>query len=66
MIQIIYREREISEREPVTLPRSKSIALRVMTLNGVCKAQHTPAALIPILPDAEDVEGMERAMSYYN
>lgn len=65
MFQIIYRPKEITRREPVTLPLSKSIALRVMTLNGVCLAQGVAPAHIPLLPDAEDVEGMERAMTCY-
>ena len=48
----------------VELPLSKSVALRVMTLNGVCRAQNVAEAYIPEYPDAEDVEGMERALDH--
>lgn len=46
----------------ITLPLSKSIALRVMALNSVAEALGMAPAVIPQLPDAEDVEGMRRAL----
>lgn len=52
------------DAEAVELPLSKSIALRVMTLNGVCRAQGSAPAVIPELPDSEDVAGMNRAMIF--
>ena len=46
----------------VSLPLSKSIALRVMTLNAACRVLGLEPSCIPALPDAEDVEGMTRAL----
>lgn len=46
----------------VSLPLSKSVALRVMTLNAVAELQGATPARIAVLPDAEDVEGMLRAV----
>lgn len=54
------------EMEPVGLPLSKSVALRVMTLNAVASRLSGAVAIIPELPDAEDVKGMMRAMAYYD
>lgn len=48
-----------------SLPFSKSVALRAMTLNGVAEASGRQGAEICNLPDAEDVEGMARAMNLY-
>ncbi len=55
-----------SDTSPVELPLSKSIALRVLTLNGVCRAQDVNTAIIPRLPDSEDVEGMLRAINCFD
>lgn len=46
----------------VELPLSKSVALRVMTLNAMAECLGKRPAAIPNLPDAEDVKGMLRAM----
>ena len=51
---------------PAHLPLSKSIALRVLTLNAVSRRLGAGEAEIPALPDAEDVEGMLRALHRYD
>lgn len=49
----------------VELPRSKSVALRAMTLNAVSERISACTAQISGMPDAEDVKGMERALRCY-
>ena len=49
----------------VSLPLSKSVALRVMPLNAVAVALNKRPAKIAELPDCEDVEGMRRALEVY-
>ncbi len=63
VIQLQYRAE--AEVTPAELPLSKSIALRVLTLNSVAEALGLSPAGIPALPDAEDVEGMQRAREAY-
>ena len=50
---------------PVTLPLSKSVALRALTLTAVMGALGKPAPEIAELPDAGDVSGMLRALKLY-
>lgn len=52
--------------KPVALPLSKSIALRVLTLNAVSRATGGCTARVPELPDADDVKGMLRALGLYD
>lgn len=47
----------------VKLPISKSMALRAMTLNAAARLMGVKEADIPELPDAEDVEGLKRALN---
>lgn len=61
-IQLIYKVAGRSGDKEVSLPLSKSIALRVMTLNEVSGVCGGGKAVIPKLPDAEDVLGMQRAL----
>lgn len=51
-----------SQSDSVTLPLSKSIALRAMTLSAVSEALGNPPADFPELPDATDVAGMQAAL----
>lgn len=46
----------------INLPLSKSIALRVLTMNAVSSACGRGSARIPRLPDAEDVAAMTSAL----
>lgn len=63
IIQLRYNPR--NDARPVRLPLSKSIALRVMTLNALSRRLGGGEAMIPQLPDAGDVAGMERALRCY-
>lgn len=65
ILQIKYRADEVEKREMVDLPLSKSIALRVMTLNGVCRAFKRKVTEIPVFPDAGDVAGLKRGLDFY-
>lgn len=60
IIQLTYSPP--AKPEPVSLPLSKSIALRAMVLNRVSETLGHGTAIIPALPDAEDVQGMQRAL----
>lgn len=51
--------------QPVELPLSKSVALRVLTLNAVALASGCVPAQVRHLPDCEDVEGMLRGIGVY-
>ena len=64
-IQLQYSGTSATEALPVALPLSKSIALRVLTLNALSRRLTGREAEIPALPDAEDVAGMLRAMRLY-
>lgn len=64
VLQLIYRPE--GAPVPVHLPLSKSIALRVLTLNAVSRRLGAGEAEIPAFPDAEDVEGMLRALRRYD
>ncbi|MDE5551920.1 MAG: 3-phosphoshikimate 1-carboxyvinyltransferase, partial [Muribaculaceae bacterium] len=46
----------------INLPLSKSIALRVLTMNAVSSACGAGCAVIKCLPDAEDVAAMVEAL----
>ena len=61
-IQIKYSPDKAGRLIPAELPLSKSIALRVMTLNALSRLAGGGEAHIPQLPDSEDVAGMERAI----
>ncbi len=63
LIQLKYDP--AATKSPAILPLSKSIALRVLTLNEVSARLGNGRASIPQLPDAEDVEGMMRAITHY-
>lgn len=49
----------------VELPLSKSVALRVMTLNAVAQTLTGRQAEIPVLPDSGDVKGLKDALKTY-
>lgn len=65
-IQLHYSRDAASAPLSVTLPLSKSIALRVLTLNALSRRLTGREAAIPSLPDAGDVAGMLRAMRLYD
>lgn len=50
------------KQDSVTLPLSKSIALRAMTLSAVSEALGNPPANFSALPDATDVAGLQAAL----
>ena len=47
------------------LPLSKSIALRALILNEVSRLLGNGCACIPELPDAEDIEGLQRGLEAF-
>ena len=57
-IQLHYSRDAASAPLSVTLPLSKSIALRVLTLNALSRRLTGREAAIPSLPDAGDVAGL--------
>lgn len=68
MIELYYEaQRDCPETgdKGVELPLSKSVALRVLTLNAVSESVSGRAAHIPVDADSEDVKGLERAISLY-
>lgn len=68
MIRISYNHDNCQSRtghpsvNQISLPLSKSIALRVMTMNAAACLLGAVPAEIPALPDAEDIGGMQRAL----
>lgn len=65
ILQLRFSNDAASRLRAVRLPLSKSIALRVMTLNGVASALGKEGTLIPQLPECGDIEGMERALKQF-
>lgn len=64
--EIIRLRHKQGPMRPAELPLSKSIALRVLTLNAVSKRLGHGKADIRRLPDAGDVAGMLRALRLYD
>lgn len=55
-------DEEDSDMPEISLPFSKSVALRVMTMNAVYEALGKHPFKIENLPDSDDVKGMKRAL----
>lgn len=60
-LRLLYDKSRLSPYS-VELPLSKSLALRALTLNVVCRYLSGSEAFIPALPDADDVKGMLRGL----
>ena len=58
--QLIYRPEGIAE--PVRLPLSKSIAIRVSALNAVARRQGEGATVVPELSDCDDARYFNAAI----